>query len=103
MVNATDATALIQLLARGTFSPEGDINQDGAVDFLDANALNQLILDSADLRGDVNKDGVVNATDATALTRLLTQGTFAPEGDLNEDGAVNFLDVSELSEILNNQ
>ena len=53
------------------------------------------------LLGDVNQDGAVNFLDISPFILLLSSpGTFQVEADTNEDGDVNFLDISPFILIL---
>ena len=45
------------------------------------------------LLGDVNTDGAVNFLDIAALISLLSTGDFQNEADMNGDGEVSFLDI----------
>ena len=44
--------------------------------------------------GDVNEDGAVNFLDISPLIGLLTSGEYSAAADTNEDGMVNFLDIA---------
>ncbi len=44
--------------------------------------------------GDVNQDGAVNFLDINPFIGLLLSGGFLEEADLNQDGSVNFLDIN---------
>lgn len=57
---------------------------------------------SSVLLGDVNLDGAVNFLDIAPLIALLTSGDYQLEADCNEDGEVNFLDISPFILILTN-
>lgn len=55
---------------------------------------------SAFLLGDVNLDGAVNFLDISAFIAVLQGGGFQLEADTNGDGAVNFLDISAFIALL---
>ena len=44
--------------------------------------------------GDINGDGAVNFLDISVFVSLLTTGSYEAAGDFNGDGTVNFLDIS---------
>ena len=50
--------------------------------------------------GDVNTDGAVDFLDISPFITALTSGGIQCEADINEDGAVNFLDISPFIAIL---
>ncbi len=52
------------------------------------------------LLGDVNMDGAVNFLDISPFIALLSTGEFKTEADVNEDSFVNFLDISPFIAIL---
>lgn len=52
------------------------------------------------LLGDVNMDGAVNFLDINPFIGFLTSGTFNDEADCNGDGVVNFLDIAPFIGIL---
>lgn len=52
------------------------------------------------LLGDVNLDGAVNFLDIAPFIGLLTNATFQCEGDTNEDSVVSFLDIAPFIDIL---
>lgn len=45
------------------------------------------------LPGDLNQDGAVNFLDISPFVSLLAAGDYLTAADINEDGAVNFLDI----------
>ena len=49
---------------------------------------------SPPLLGDVNQDGAVNFLDISSFVAILAAGNFLCEADVNRDGGVNFLDIS---------
>jgi len=55
------------------------------------------------LLGDVNLDGAVNFLDISPFISLLSVGGFLDEADINLDGSVNFLDISPFISILSGQ
>ena len=52
------------------------------------------------LLGDVNLDGAVNFLDISPFVRLLAGGGFQAEADINESGTVDFLDISPFVRLL---
>jgi len=55
------------------------------------------------LLGDVNMDGAVDFLDISPFIALLSTQQFQLEADINEDGAVNFLDISPFIALLSSQ
>ena len=55
------------------------------------------------LLGDVNQDGAVNFLDISPFILVLSSGGFQAEADCNGDGVVDFLDISPFIGILSNQ
>ena len=104
----------------------GDANEDGVIDYYDAKAIAEYILnkDTSKLnisKADVNKDGQVNINDAINISKQL-QGLYdkstglkemenesgeSPDfeylpGDVNQDGTVNVADLVALNRYLLN-
>ena len=52
------------------------------------------------LVGDVNRDGAVNFLDIGPFIALLSTNAFAAEADINGDGVFNFLDISPFISLL---
>lgn len=52
------------------------------------------------LLGDVNLDGAVNFLDITPFISLISTNSFQAEGDINLDDVVNFLDISPFISLL---
>ena len=52
------------------------------------------------LLGDVNTDGAVNFLDLSPFIGLLTNGGFQFEADINQSGSVDFLDIAPFIQIL---
>ncbi len=50
--------------------------------------------------GDVNQDGAVSFLDISPFIGLLSANGFLEEADVNQDGAVNFLDISPFIDLL---
>ena len=50
--------------------------------------------------GDVDRNGAVDFLDISPFITLLSDATFQFEADMNEDGAVNFLDIAPFIEAL---
>ena len=48
---------------------------------------------STPLLGDMNCDGAINFLDIAPFIGFLTNGVFSSKADVNEDGSVNFLDI----------
>lgn len=87
----------------------GDMNEDGAVDGLDAIILDLFLKDMgpSTLKGDANGDGQVNEADYELLVKIssgneIIKNTFMFDRcDLNEDGAVDGFDAMYLDLALN--
>ena len=86
----------------------GDMNEDGAVDGLDAIILDLFLKDipPSTLKGDVNGDGKVDEADYVLLAEItscnenIKNNFMFNRSDLNEDGAVDGFDVIYLSLLL---
>ena len=52
------------------------------------------------LLGDVNRNGAVNFLDISGFITLLSTGTYQVEADMNENGLVDFLDISPFIRLL---
>ena len=52
--------------------------------------------------GDVNQDGAVNFLDISPFIQILTSSSFDPSADTNKDGQVNFLDIAGFIQLLSN-
>ena len=52
------------------------------------------------LLGDVNQNGAVDFLDISPFINALSAGDFIPEADINRNGSVNFLDISPFIQIL---
>ena len=64
-------------------------------------AVAAFISGSTIILGDVNRDGAVNFLDISPfITALSSVGEFREEADINEDGMVNFLDISPFITLL---
>ena len=50
--------------------------------------------------GDVNQDGALNFLDISAFVSILTTGDYSAEADIDGDGVVNFLDISRFVALL---
>ena len=74
-----------------------DANGDGE---LDADELFTLVQHRSALLGDVNRDGAVNFLDLSAFIAVLSAGEFQIEADVNQDGVVNFLDIAPFISLL---
>ena len=59
-----------------------------------------LTLTSPFLLGDINLDGAVNFLDISPFISLLSTGGFLEQADINGDGEVNFSDISPFISIL---
>ena len=55
---------------------------------------------AAFLLGDVNQDGAVNFLDIAPLIQVLTSSSFEPSADTDKDGQVNFLDIAGFIQLL---
>ena len=53
-----------------------------------------MVVEGPVLLGDVNRDGAVDFLDISPFIVLLSAGDFQAEADTNEDGVVDFLDIS---------
>ena len=62
-----------------------------------------MVVEGPVLLGDVNLDGAVNFLDISPFIALLSNGDFQAEADINEDTDVNFLDISPFIAILSSQ
>lgn len=86
----------------------GDMNEDGAVDGLDAIILDLFLKEKppSTLKGDANGDGKVDEADYILLTEItscnekIKNNFMFNRSDLNEDGAVDGFDVIYLSLLL---
>lgn len=86
----------------------GDMNEDGAVDGLDAIILDLFLkeIPPSTLKGDANGDGKVDEADYILLTEItscnekIKNNFMFNRSDLNEDGAVDGFDVIYLSLLL---
>ena len=86
----------------------GDMNEDGAVDGLDAIILDLFLkeIPPSTLKGDANGDGKVDEADYILLTEItscnekIKNNFMFNRSDLNEDGAVDGFDVVYLSLLL---
>jgi len=95
-VNSTDIDAIYLAIASGAMDSVFDLNQDGSVTRLDADELVQDILNTR--RGDVDLDGKVVFTDFLQLSASFGQsGATWSDGDTNGDGEVTFSDFLALS------
>ena len=52
------------------------------------------------LLGDVNRNGAVNFLDISSFISLLASGQFQAEADIDQNGVVNFLDIGPFILIL---
>ena len=55
------------------------------------------------IQGDLNNDGVVNFTDATSILTVMGTGEYNASADVNNDGVVNFTDYMSILTIMGNQ
>lgn len=55
------------------------------------------------LLGDVNQDGAINFLDITTFIGLLSGGPYRAEADIDQNGTVNFLDISPFIALLSGQ
>ena len=60
----------------------------------------EFIADDSFLLGDVNNDGAVNFLDISPFISLLASGDFLGQADTNGDGTVNFLDIGPFISLL---
>ena len=58
---------------------------------------------AAVIQGDLNNDGVVNFTDATSILTVMGTGEYNASADVNNDGVVNFTDYMSILTIMGNQ
>ena len=74
---------------------------DFAVLLFEEQAVAAFISGSTIILGDVNRDGAVNFLDISPFIAALSSvGEFREEADINEDGMVNFLDISPFITLL---
>ena len=68
-----------------------------------AEPVDTLTIASPILLGDVNQDGAINFLDISTFIGILTMNEFLDNADLNRDGMVNFLDISPFIRLLSTQ
>ena len=79
--------------AFGVFDVAGVVGKaDNGVDI--TNVTISSLIESEFLLGDVNMDGAVDFLDIAPFITLLSTGEFQAEADTNEDGVVDFLDIA---------
>ena len=97
IVNGVDVAQLMAAVNSGDGETIHDTNQDGAIDLIDVELLEDLVPDK--LPGDANLDGQVDFPDFLALSEAFGQETgLWSRGDFDMDGRVDFPDFLILSQ-----